>query len=194
MSDKKCKVCKTVKPIDEFYLNYRANDGHSSKCKSCQHDYNVRYVASRIFPLADIKSKVCHGCKIEKDISEYGRDKHRKDGHIDYCFDCRTKRVRLMKLRNPMFNIIKNKRVRYGLSQEQYETMLKDQGGVCAICGEPETRKNAHGEIDALSVDHSHITQINRGLLCNRCNVAIGRFGDRLDLLEKATAYLRKHQ
>jgi hypothetical protein len=52
----------------------------------------------------------------------------------------------------------------YGLTPEQYETMLARQGGVCAICGHPpKTRR--------LAVDHDHgESKRVRGLLCFRCN------------------------
>jgi hypothetical protein len=55
------------------------------------------------------------------------------------------------------------------------------QQGKCAICG--CTLKKAN-------TDHDHKTGEVRGLLCARCNRALGRFGDRLDLLQAAVAYL----
>lgn len=71
----------------------------------------------------------------------------------------------------------------YGISVSDYEAMLEEQGGVCAICG---------GEEDhfSLSVDHCHDTGIIRGLLCNPCNRGLGYFRDKPELLKKAVAYL----
>lgn len=60
--------------------------------------------------------------------------------------------------------------------------MLEEQGGVCAICRGREGRKY-------LAVDHSHVTGCVRGLLCTRCNVAVGfceKYG------KAAESYLRK--
>ena len=49
------------------------------------------------------------------------------------------------------------------LTPDQYADMLKAQGGVCAICGNPpKTRK--------LDEDHNHKSGRTRGLLCHRCN------------------------
>jgi hypothetical protein len=77
-----------------------------------------------------------------------------------------------------------NVKAKYGISIEQYETMLKVQGGGCAICGEQcKTGK-------ALAVDHCHKTGVVRGLLCGRCNKGLGLFGDRPGLLRKAADYL----
>lgn len=67
----------------------------------------------------------------------------------------------------------------HGVTQEQYDAMLKAQGGRCAICrGKPE---------GFLHVDHDHDTGDVRALLCMRCNLQLGtveKFGAR------AQAYL----
>lgn len=66
-----------------------------------------------------------------------------------------------------------------------YEMLLIDQGGRCAICGEEPTRK-------PLVMDHNHKTGQIRGLLCSRCNHGIGMLGDHPIVLDKAAAYLRR--
>ena len=78
----------------------------------------------------------------------------------------------------------------YGLTPEQYEAMLAAQGGVCAICGQPETARNRSGQLRALSVDHDHGTGRIRGLLCASCNRGIGYLGDDLATLAAAMKYL----
>ena len=74
---------------------------------------------------------------------------------------------------------------RYGLSQEVYDQILKNQLGRCAICQEG-FKKTPH-------VDHDHKTDKVRGLLCRRCNTGIGQLGDNLQVLRQATAYLEAH-
>lgn len=54
-------------------------------------------------------------------------------------------------------------------SIELYDRYSKDQGGVCAICLNPPTDRR-------LALDHDHSTGLVRGLLCERCNVALGGF------------------
>jgi len=61
-------------------------------------------------------------------------------------------------------------RVNYGISVEQYEAMLKQQSGCCAIC-KKAPGENARGR---LHVDHCHKTGKIRGLLCVKCNMALG--------------------
>lgn len=71
----------------------------------------------------------------------------------------------------------------YGISLAQYNKVLKYQGGACAICRSPPGRTR-------LSVDHCHRTGLLRGLLCHRCNRAIGHFQDSAEKLERAAHYL----
>jgi hypothetical protein len=85
----------------------------------------------------------------------------------------------------------------FGLTLEQYAIMLQKQGGVCAICGEEETATNKAGNIKHLGVDHNHITDKIRGLLCQKCNIGLGNF--KIDTmgkinLEKAILYWRKYE
>jgi Recombination endonuclease VII len=83
--------------------------------------------------------------------------------------------------------IIKKK---YGISLEDYDILFTACGGVCEICGEPETAKHQNGSVKMLAVDHDHETDMVRGLLCSRCNTAIGLLRDRVDLLFTAAEYL----
>lgn len=83
-------------------------------------------------------------------------------------------------------------RKNYGINFADYQRMLIEQKGVCAICEQPET-KVEKGSIRMLSVDHNHKTGVVRGLLCANCNLAVGYACDSVDILGKAITYLRKH-
>ena len=72
---------------------------------------------------------------------------------------------------------------RYELTVEQFEEMAAVQGGCCAICGDRPKRLHA---------DHDHETGAVRGLLCFKCNAAIGLLRDSPDLLLNAVDYLEK--
>jgi Zn-finger nucleic acid-binding protein len=75
---------------------------------------------------------------------------------------------------------------KYGITLAEYDGMHTAQGGVCAICNEPE-------RIDRrLAVDHCHVTGRVRGLLCAMCNTAIGKLRDSTELLERALHYQRE--
>lgn len=79
---------------------------------------------------------------------------------------------------------------KYKLTIEDYDTMLKDQGGVCAVCGNHEMATTKHGGVKRLAVDHNHSTGEVRGILCNKCNIGISMFDENLDILASATSYL----
>ena len=86
---------------------------------------------------------------------------------------------------NPLWQREK-KLKKYGLTLLDYDRMLREQNGGCAICGgSPDVHKYFH-------VDHDHVTGIVRGLLCQACNTGIGKLRDDPSLLRRATAYLER--
>lgn len=90
--------------------------------------------------------------------------------------------------RNNPSNTIKLRylKLRYGLTVEQFKAMEVAQGGLCKIC-----RRPPRGRWDRLHVDHDHVTGEVRGLLCNNCNMVLGRVLDSIEILEAAIEYLR---
>lgn len=73
----------------------------------------------------------------------------------------------------------------YKISVDTYDAMLLSQGNRCKICGVHQS------ELDrALCVDHNHETGEVRGLLCKRCNSALGYFNESSELLIRAAEYL----
>lgn len=73
---------------------------------------------------------------------------------------------------------------RYGLTKESFMELFLRQRGVCAICGRKSRRE--------LAIDHCHRKGTVRGLLCGKCNTALGQFNDDPELLRSAIAYLEK--
>lgn len=80
---------------------------------------------------------------------------------------------------------------KHGLTSERYDQMFTDQRGLCAMCGQVETRKGpADSRVSLLCVDHDHISGRVRGLLCFQCNTAIGLLDDDIERLKEAITYL----
>lgn len=77
---------------------------------------------------------------------------------------------------------------RYGITLEEYDRMLANQGHRCVIC--QREHNDAQGP---LHVDHCHATGQIRGLLCRSCNTAIGAFEDDRRRLIAAAAYLERN-
>ena len=77
---------------------------------------------------------------------------------------------------------------RYGVTPEDYDRMLEERGGCCEICGRSGVDCKR-----SLCIDHDHLTGNLRGLLCVKCNLGIGYFGDNTTMLENAKMYLTKY-
>ena len=147
-------------------------------------------------------TKQCPKCKEDLLVSDFNKS-NRRDGYQTYCRSCHNKIQREKYNSDPMQKIKRQLRAGrakeknpeskrrselkrlYKISLEQYVEIFISQGEVCAICKqECKTKKS-------LSVDHNHKTGKVRGLLCNRCNRALGMFQDSKILLIRAAEYLK---
>ena len=81
----------------------------------------------------------------------------------------------------------------YGLTIEEYNAMSVQQGSVCAICKQPETQERK-GVKYRLAVDHCHKTNKIRGLLCFKCNSAMGSFEKRDIPIKNIEDYLERYR
>lgn len=124
------------------------------------------------------------------------RDKHRQKVNERYRIDpeFRAKRLAYAKLineRNPRRQRRNNLQREYGISPEDYDRILADQGGVCGICLGPVIKSN--GKFGA--VDHDHSKKKGdpgfvRGVLCSCCNLGIGKFKDDPAIVGRALRWL----
>lgn len=146
--------------------------------------------------------KRCTKCFISKPKKDYhlrGDGKRRND-----CRDCvrlygikyREKNKKLIKRKkreyhkeNPHIKRRSYLKLEYGLTLEDYDKLLKSQNGLCKICNadNPNCEQHKH-----LYIDHCHSTGKVRGLLCGRCNSAIGHMKDNIEYFEKAIEYLKE--
>ncbi len=124
--------------------------------------------------------KICNICMQMKASNEFYYHYQTADHLGTSCKSCYKESGRI----NRWFH-------KYGITSEQYELMLISQNGVCKICGQPETKRNAPNQIQILSVDHDHQTGKVRGLLCHSCNRGLGAFKDNVTFLDAASAYLK---
>lgn len=76
---------------------------------------------------------------------------------------------------------------KYGVTEEWYVATLAAQGGACAICRTP----NPGGK--GWSIDHCHASGAARGVLCPRCNTALGLFSDDPEAMRRAAHYVEQH-
>jgi hypothetical protein len=81
---------------------------------------------------------------------------------------------------------IRDLKRRYGISIDDYNLMFDTQNGCCAIC-----KKHQSELKKSLFVDHDHNTEKIRGLICFRCNAALGLFNDDINNLLNAIKHLQ---
>lgn len=119
--------------------------------------------------------------------------------HGSWCMECRKEAAReshqkamredpeRRRTRNAKASWRSRLKKEYGMTAEAYDALLIGQGGECAICGvEP-----IEGE-RRFPVDHDHDTGAVRGILCDACNVGLGRFADDPERLRAAAAYVER--
>lgn len=106
--------------------------------------------------------------------------------------DPEHKRVQSRKSYHKNTNYHKNWQLkkRFGFTLVEYQVLLTKQKGGCAICG----GNKLYGDKKYLAVDHDHNTGVIRGLLCDPCNLGLGKFGDSLALIQKAIVYLKRQR
>jgi len=85
----------------------------------------------------------------------------------------------------------KNRKQRYGITEEDFEKLWEDCDGCCMLCGEPMLRTGR--KANSVHIDHCHVTGKVRGLLHNTCNSGLGKFKDDVELLAKAIAYIARN-
>lgn len=182
------RACVTLSP--EVRRRYRI-------CKDCGHDFKSiepfapLNLKPSIVNWAELTEKQCTYCKRFLPVEAFGlrdgSDVVRRPGCKECGADNRAKYIGrdLLKL--------------YGITLEDYQSMLGRQSGCCAICG----TNSPFGRLDnnarkrkrrTFSVDHCHATGKVRGLLCGRCNIALGNFEDDTELLRAAIAYIERHR
>lgn len=146
-----------------------------------------------------MKSRICSSCKVEKEIDAFVKC---KSSIYTYCKVCQSKKSKLWRQNNREKHLEQQQKYRnkcgyngrrntslkskYGITNEDYNNLLKLQNYSCAICHGKETYN-----FDVLVVDHCHDTGEIRGLLCTRCNKGLGMFKDSILSLENAIDYLK---
>jgi hypothetical protein len=133
--------------------------------------------------------KECGKCKEILPLDSFGKDKPRPDGLSPYCRSCKRGMQRKYYKASPERYRARNYRDSYGITLEQYDEMLAEQGGCCA---NPGCNKQEPGGIGRFHVDHNHTTGEVRGLLCHGCNTSAGLCQDNPVVLQGLANYLEE--
>ncbi len=183
-SDEIIKICKVHGNLERKNVYIRPKTGHKS-CKICQRACRTPYDSGsddlktkRLEENINLRCSICKEFLSPSLFSAYWLKKK-----FLCCIVCSRISNRKSALKK-YFN----------LSLEQYNVMLENQDGKCAICNKEENILHHSTKIPgSLCVDHDHKDGKTRGLLCSMCNFGIGYFKDSKQLLIKAIKYLDKY-
>lgn len=118
--------------------------------------------------------KVCTKCGVNKPLEDFPWQKGNRRA------DCKSCALNAERKRN------------YNISHEDYVDLLTKQHGVCACCFKPESTK-FRGKFRQLCVDHNHKTGKIRGLLCSKCNIALGLLFEDTTVIQSLLRYVEVH-
>ncbi len=164
---KTCTKCGLEKPLTDFYRAPGTRDGLRGDCKAC-------FAARAKARYPDVRQQnIARAQKWREDNPERFRENQRRMRSTPEG----KERQRAGHLKR-----------KYGITIEQYDELLAAQGGRCAIC-----RREPRPDI-SLHLDHDHESGKLRGILCFRCNNALGDFDDDSGLLRAALRYLESYQ
>lgn len=168
---KVCSKCKGALPLTAFHKHRNCKGGIRSECKNCVRAYQRRpdILAARM-------------ARYQANLEE-NRARARKNYRLKR--ETRIDVSRTWSARNK--DKVRDAQLKrnYGITLDDYNSMLAGQRGVCAIChGLNQSGKPLH-------VDHCHKSGVVRGLLCNSCNRGIGYLADDADRLLNAAKYVR---
>ncbi len=163
MSDKKCRRCQEVKPLEQFHADPCGAGGKASRCKSCKREYYTQPNVRERNKLRMRGVAAAYTDEQKQRRSVVHRDWRNRNRH-------HVRSTLLMRA--------------YGVTEEWYQETLTAQGGVCKICNKPP------GGSRPLAVDHCHATGDVRGLLCYKCNRLMSLV-DNPPLLEAALKYAK---
>lgn len=182
---KKCSKCHRYKQQTKFSKRTRNRDGLDEWCKKCKKkatncwrgkNKNRIRKTGKAWRLENKTRVLQNKRNWRKTNPEKARLSVRKSLKKNYKKYQPTKWRRWLKKR-------------YGVSEEQFLSILRKQKNRCAIC----RKRQRAGKRKKLYVDHCHKTNKFRGLLCFKCNVLLGMAQDVISTLQAAIQYLRRN-
>jgi hypothetical protein len=120
---------------------------------------------------------------------------YKRNGDIRLYSECKpcSRNAQKMRRDNNLYHRKKKCR-QLGITVEDFDKTLSNQGGVCKLCFKEDivVGKNKHANRTVLAMDHNHKTGKFRGLLCFRCNVTVGVIEKEIEneRLDKIIAYI----
>ena len=206
--DKVCARCLQRKPLNDFWLVRRGKPARRADCKICCEA--ERREAINRDPEEYRREATDRRARWRNLDLDAQRAKGREMYHASMRDPVRAEKIKASRRTpeyraagkawreaNPEMVVFYSRRTlcrKHGMTIAQYQLLLSTQGGACAICRNPPEAGRS------LCIDHDHTCcagsyscgQCVRGLLCVKCNRAVGGFRDDPTILRNAIAYMEK--
>lgn len=173
----------TARPCKKGHFSARYTS--SGNCIQCIAEKKSKpYILTKGKPRASEENLRRAGVAMENGFTIYTPETPCKRGHskrcvtTHNCLECASARESQNK--NRKWQRLNNL---YGLSKHCFFEMLRSQNEMCAICRSTISESKCH-------VDHCHKKGHVRGLLCSKCNQAVGLFNECPKTMMKAIKYL----
>jgi hypothetical protein len=142
--------------------------------------------------LGSFIDRTCTRCNSSKSIDQFVKRPDMPDGRDFQCKDCANEYSRNWRKTAAGACTVKRNNVliqarRIGVTADAFREIIC-RTEVCEVCGDYPSMNG--GSSDRLHVDHCHKTGVIRGVLCLRCNTAIGLARDDSNILRKLAEYL----
>ncbi len=130
-----------------------------------------------------METKTCVTCGGEKPLDDFYPRRRS-------CKSCVREHQRRFRNAQPDYNRAHNLQKRYGISVDEYKTLLANHNFACAICKVEIPDALGYKGKGSGVVDHNHETGDVRGILCSKCNLVLGHARESTDILYQAIVYL----
>ena len=182
---KTCNICNQTKTNHEFAKDKNNKDYLRDWCRACG---RTRPRKPYLKVPQDAFPRTCIGCNETKEATHFYYN-WKREQFTSRCKPCHAEASRKLHANKTKFRVLQNDayyRRQYGITLLEVEELKIKSENKCAICTAEFSTDNKP------RIDHCHKTEKIRGLLCHRCNVGIGLFGDSAELLRKAAKYVLK--
>ena len=132
----------------------------------------------------------CKDCSLEawseNDLDLFSTDYTMKYNRANLCKKCDNDRGKQYRRNKPLKQLDNYYKRKYNISYDEVQEMKEEQNNRCKICDKLE----GDTPLTRFVVDHCHTTGEVRGLLCGKCNTALGHLEDDVARLARAIEYL----
>jgi hypothetical protein len=196
---KRCSKCSKRKRVASFGRDASRSDGLSCWCRACTAASAKRYrsTAAGRAKMRDLVRRWRAGNpekvkaaklrqaermkKLAEEDPKFWKKKYAANREA-----AKARALAWTRKQPPGYRRDQHLRHRYGMTLAEWERLFREQGSACAVC----RTTNSGGR--QWTTDHCHTTGAFRGILCDSCNVVLGRIRESPETALALLRYIRR--